>query len=304
MTKPPNPPAGEPLAVLKPGCKVNLHLRIGKKREDGYHEIETFFYPLAEPNDLLTIHAAQAGSGLAFSCEPVLPGNGPNLVERAYAEYASASGHAPDIAVHLDKRIPAGAGLGGGSSNAAAMLRWLETTAGAMGLGEEALSRLALGLGADVPFFLLGQPAWACGVGEVLTPATVDWNSMTFVLLNPHVHVDTGWAYHAWDERTRDSSPSVPLTSKATEHKKTLFPAGMILGNDFERVVFAEHPTLRRLKESLLAEGASVALLSGSGACVFGLFRNPEQARKAAEKFSATTPPGLNKLEVLCLLEA
>ncbi|TVM18378.1 4-(cytidine 5'-diphospho)-2-C-methyl-D-erythritol kinase [Oceanidesulfovibrio indonesiensis] len=296
--------SSEPLAVLRPGCKVNLHLRIGKKRENGYHEIETFFYPLSEPHDVLTIHAAPTGSGLFFSCEPNLPGHGPNLVERAYEAYAALAGYAPDIAVSLFKRIPAGAGLGGGSSDAAAMLRWLEDTAGDKAVGEEALSRLALGLGADVPFFLLGRPAWAEGVGEILTPAEVEWNSMTFLLLDPHIHVDTGWAYSAWDELARQSPPTVPLTSKAPEHKKTLFPAGTILVNDFERVVFPGYPALRRLKESLLAEGASVALLSGSGACLFGMFRNPEQARKAAMKFAASTPPGLGRLEVHCSLEA
>ncbi|TVM35137.1 4-(cytidine 5'-diphospho)-2-C-methyl-D-erythritol kinase [Oceanidesulfovibrio marinus] len=295
----------QPLAVLTPGCKVNLHLRIGPKREDGYHELETFFYPLPEPHDVLTIRTGTAGGGCVFSCDPPLPGDGPNLVERAYAEYAKASGFAPDIAVHLEKRIPAGAGLGGGSSDAAAMLRWLEDAAGDKALGETHLARIAVGLGADVPFFLLGEPAWAGGVGDELTPAQMDWGSMTLLLLDPHVHVSTGWAYGAWDGYVMENpAQRIPLTSKAAEHKKTLFPAGTVLGNDFERVVFSGFPALRRLKESLLAEGASVALLSGSGACLFGLFRSPEQAKKAGQRISATPPPGIERLDILCMLEA
>ncbi|MFW5734642.1 MAG: 4-(cytidine 5'-diphospho)-2-C-methyl-D-erythritol kinase, partial [Oceanidesulfovibrio sp.] len=151
---------------------------------------------------------------------------------------------------------------------------------------------------------LLGRPAWAGGVGEVLTPAELEWERMTFVLLHPHVHVSTGWAYGAWDEWMRKSTARVPLTSKAPEHKKTLFPAGTVLSNDFERVVFSGYPALRRLKESLLAEGATVALLSGSGACVFGMFRSPAQAAQAAGKFAASPPPDLERLDVLCSLEA
>ncbi len=291
-------------SVLTPGCKVNLSLRLGPPREDGYHDLRTLFYPLENPHDTLTIRVAGAAGGLHFACKPALTAPGTNLVERAYVAYAAAGGHAPDIEVTLTKNAPVGGGLGGGSADAAAMLRWLEDYAQRLDrsvLGEERLAAVALSLGADVPFFLLGKPAWASGVGERLTPAAVDLDGLWLLLASPGIHVATGWAYAAWDALLAvnpllKKNAEEVLTSEDDAHKYTVFPGGMPLVNDFESVVYPQHPELRRLKEALLAHGARVALLSGSGASLFGLFRTREQAETAAEALMRRPPAGLARL--------
>ena len=153
--------ASESTASLQTGCKVNLHLEITATRADGYHELETLFYPLPQPSDVLHVAPGGQGTALQFSCSTAELATPGNLVVKAYDAFAAASGYRPDLTVHLEKNIPFGAGLGGGSADAAALLSYLNDCAGSQALDRTTLHTLASGLGADIPFFLHGKAAWA-----------------------------------------------------------------------------------------------------------------------------------------------
>lgn len=274
--------------TLYPGCKINLYLRILGRREDGMHELETLFHPLQEPSDRIEVEVLPQGngSGLRFTCSsPDLAGP-ENLVVRAYHSFAAVCGFAPRLRVHLDKRTPVGAGLGGGSADAAAMLRFLNHCAAREGAApsRNGLKALAIGLGADVSFFLQDEPALARGVGELLRPLPEARNMLSglhIVLCMPRLRVSTAWAYAAWDERF----PGGPngLTAFPAEDMNMFCLESLVLYNGFEDVVLPAYPALRELKEQLLRHGAQGALLSGSGASVFGVFRQEGAALEAQQ---------------------
>ncbi len=278
--------------VLRPGCKVNLYLRITGLRPDGYHDLETLFFPLDKPCDVLRLRPGSAGSGLVLTCDrPELAGAG-NLVAKAHAAFTATTGLRLDLACRLEKGTPMAAGLGGGSADAAAMLTALNALAGNAALSDEALAKVAAGLGADVPFFLLGRPAWATGKGEVLRPVSEPLTALmgaTLVLACPSVAVSTAWAYKAWDERvgvggvaeTKGADESF-LTISRREDNVTGRTWNGVLCNSFEDAVFPAFPELRLLKERFLRSGAAGALLSGSGSSVFAVFRDPDEAASTA----------------------
>ncbi|THB65727.1 MAG: 4-(cytidine 5'-diphospho)-2-C-methyl-D-erythritol kinase [Desulfovibrio sp.] len=280
--------------VLKAGCKVNLWLRITGARPDGYHDLDTLFYPLPEPHDTIHVSEGLAGSGVTLTCDrPGLAGQD-NLLVKAARAFQRESGVGADLALHLEKRIPVGAGLGGGSSDAASLLRFLNKEAGDQILSQDDLNSLAASLGADVPFFLQDKPARALSIGEQLTPlqdqAETLLQGLSLVLVCPDLHVSTAWAYSAWDKAQEK------ILSPRGESLTALLQAGIssvsrcpaLLVNDFEPVVFAAYPELRRLKERLLQSGASSALLSGSGASMFALFRDKATAQDAAKGVADT----------------
>ena len=286
--------------TLRPGCKVNLILDILGRRDDGFHELSTLFWPLAEPTDILEISPGHPGTGLTLTCsDPALEGPS-NTIHKAFDAFASATGFRPDLAVHLVKAVPMGAGLGGGSADAAALLGHLaalaenQTDKGAPSPKE--MNALAAIVGADVPFFLLGRPAWAQGIGERLAPAdpafTAALSGLFLVLVTPHVHVSTAWAFAAWDERHGHAPAPAPdsLTYGPSRIKSPLCFRHRVR-NGFEDVVFAAYPNLREYKEKLLRLGASGAGLSGSGAGLFALFRNPDTALSAADAFRKASVP-------------
>ena len=265
-------------------CKINLYLRIGARRADGYHDIRTVFYPVSEPCDALIVEAT-GGGGLILTCsDPALEGEG-NLVARAWRAFGERTGFQPGLAVHLDKRTPHGMGLGGGCSDAAAMLRYLNDRAGERALDRAELSGLAAGLGADVPFFLLGVPARAEGIGERLTPVSCDLSDFSLVLVCPGVAVSTAWAYGAFDKLAAASGklPANFLTNGFGRSTQTDSGMRFVIANDFEPAVFRGFPELRRIKERLLRLGAAAAALSGSGAGLFGLFRDRARAVEAVD---------------------
>lgn len=273
--------------ILAAPAKINLHLRILGRRADGYHDLESLFVPINGLADTLAISPGAPGSGCIVT--PELPGCPPekNLVFQAWMAYKQATGLAPDIEVRLTKRIPTGAGLGGGSSDAAALLRWLQAQAGSNALPEAELVRLAAKLGADLPFFLQDGPAWARGIGDELKPVELDLSGLTLLLALPAVHVSTAWAYGAWDAQAADFTAKGEgtrgLTTAASTHKRRVSLSPVVVQNDFEAVVFPAHPGLRALKERLLELGAAAAAMSGSGSSVFGLFRESRLALEAAD---------------------
>jgi len=275
-----------PPALLFAPCKINLVLRIEGRRDDGFHELDTLFYPLPDPHDVIHIEPAPAGSGMSLHCPGVDCPTEKNLLWKAWDGLARESGFRPDISVTVEQRIPSGAGLGGGSSDAAALLSWLNAQAGDKALPPERLAALALTLGADVPFFLRCRPARAKGVGEKLAPVDADLSGFTLLLLCPETHVNTAWAYKAWDE-TRLGLPSPGsltriLTAPEEVDTGSLCPWPLCLENDFESAVFPAFPGLRRLKEEALRLGAAGVVMSGSGASIVAAFRDFDAAQGAA----------------------
>lgn len=267
---------------LLAGCKVNIFLDILGLRDDGYHDLATLFLPLPTPRDVLTVTPGAPGTGLTLTCSADGVSHEENILAKCYEHFGSAAGFRPDMNVHLQKDIPMGAGLGGGSSDAATFLKYLNDEAGAYRLHDADLISLAGDLGADVPFFLLNRPAWATGRGDRLTPIHLPLNGLTVVLACPRIHVSTAWAYKAWDETClKKTSPPFPLTPQIAPDMFPALPIS-VFHNSFELPVFATHPQLRLVKETLLSWGASGAVMSGSGASLFAVFRETTQAEKAA----------------------
>lgn len=240
-------------------AKVNLVLRVLGKREDGFHAIETLMAPVSLA-DVLEIELG--GDGLEFSCsDKTLPLDGSNLVCRAVEVFRKRTGFDGGVRVHLEKRIPHGAGLGGGSSDAAAVLRGVNGLVGA-GLEVSDLEELAAGLGSDVPFFVRGVPAWCRGRGEIVEPIGDELPGAELLLVKPPFPVPTAWAYAAW------ARGGFPATSGGR-----LGSIGVM--NDLEGPVFSKYLVLPVLKEWLGGhEGVAAAMMSGSGSTMIAFLND------------------------------
>lgn len=281
---------------LTAGCKVNLGLRVLGRRPDGYHELDSLFWPLAAPRDELRIRL-RPEPGIAVRC--AVPGIDParNTLTRAYAAFLDAAEEAPGVDVELVKRIPSGAGLGGGSSDAAALLLWLNSLR-ERPLPQAALTRAALAVGADVPFFLSGRPSRVRGIGEVVEPLEGAWQALFLVLVCPDIHVATGEAFARLDELRAGSASGAACCAQnsLTKHARAvngilLFGAARLdLHNDLEAAVFPRHPRLARLKAELGRLGALAAGMTGSGSSVFGLFAAEAAAHDAATRLRGAYP--------------
>lgn len=261
-------------------AKINLVLSIIGQRPDGYHELESFMLKLELADQLLF---ARQPAGITLACpDSELPVNEENLIYRAARAFFAHTRLAGGVAITLAKNIPVAAGLGGGSSDAAATLLGLNHLFGA-GLSQEALLALAQPLGADVPFFILdGGAAWARGIGERLTPApvpAVGW----IVLVNPGFPVSTKWVYENFALTTGAKPYILGRGSVSVNSAESRDNAGVTpLWNDLEAVTIGRYPEVAAIKDLLLAEGATGALMSGSGPTVFGLFAEQETAMRCA----------------------
>lgn len=273
---------------LHAGCKVNLYLDIVGVREDGYHEIESLFYPLPAPCDILDVQL-NSGQGLRLTCTAVALDAEENILSRAYSGFAKATGYAPGVSVHLHKNIPMGAGLGGGSSDAAAFLSWLNARAGEQAMPKSELASLALTLGADVPFFLDNKPAWVTGIGEKIVPVSCDLSGYTVLVVCPDVHVNTRWAYKRWDEMFESARvlPRKELTPENSPIMSLCFTKPPELWNGFEEVVFHEFPTLYEVKKQILNHFPDACVMSGSGSSFVALFSSPQCAVRCAADMRA-----------------
>ncbi len=264
----------QPLHVKAP-AKINLFLRITGKRPDGYHDLYTLMCPLAL-YDTLTL--SMGGKGIIVVCDhPSVPEDASNLAARSarlYLETISAGGAPPvsGLTIHIDKKIPVGAGLGGGSSDAAAVLVALNDYFG-QPLTNQALMALGTRLGADVPFFILGGPALGTGIGDRLQPFPhlTPW---TALLVYPNEVVSTAWVYKNLNLRlTKDEKKLSKF-----HFDGRFFNVDEHLVNDLEAVTQRALPAINEIKRLLLAHGAAGAMMSGSGSTVFGLFADPERA--------------------------
>jgi len=267
------PPPSLPALTRKAPAKLNLTLRVTARRDDGFHEIDSLMVALPGLHDVLTFSPSDA---LDFTCDdPSLPVDGKNLVVRAAGAFAVAAGVSEGVRIHLEKRIPSGAGLGGGSSDAAATLLALQELHGNP-LDVAKLHELAAALGSDVPFFLHGGPARCTGRGEIVASAPEGLtNSWPVLLLKPRFPVATVDAYrHALD-------PATPMVPGIPMHPQEI--DGFEISNDLERPVFAKHRFLAELKFWLHQRPETrAALMSGSGSTVFAILHPDADAEAVA----------------------
>ena len=265
--------------IVRTGGKINLYLFITGRRENGYHELDTLFVRLPEPQDTLVFRPAERESGIRVTCSTPGIDLEKNTLTKSYDLYARTTGFAPAVDVELVKGIPHGAGLGGGSADGAEVLAWLQRQ-NPEPMDALQLNALAAGVGADVPFFLARGACFAEGIGDILTPAVAGIGDWSCVLVCPQVHVNTAWAYAAWDSE----NPSFSLTEKRKADKNNRSSYQCFYGmNDFESAVFAANPVLDEIKAQLIQLGADAAGMSGSGSALFGLFHDRERAAQAAE---------------------
>jgi 4-diphosphocytidyl-2-C-methyl-D-erythritol kinase len=254
--------------IVFPNCKINLGLHIISKRSDGYHDLETIFYPLALTDCLEIIENKNPGLSPAFpfstSGLPIAGKPSTNLCVKAYRLLKHDFPGMSSVKIHLHKVIPAGAGLGGGSADAAFALKCMNEILG-LQLSTQQLINYAAVLGSDCPFFIINKPCYAKGRGEILEEIQLDLSPYKFVIVNPGIHIDTGRAF-------------LNILPAPTERSVKEIIAGPIqkwkdeLSNDFEKVIFAEHREIVDIKDTLYIHGAVYASMSGSGSTVFGIF--------------------------------
>ena len=258
--------------VLYPNCKINIGLRVVRKREDGYHNLETIFYPVYGLHDELKVEKADEFAflqdGLVVDCLPT-----DNLIIRVYKSMQAHFPQIGNVKITFKKNIPFGAGLGGGSSDAAHMAIALNEIF-QLGLTKEQLAEEVRPLGADCPFFIYNTPCYAEGIGDKLMPISLDLSGLRLVMIKPHCGVSTKEAYGG----------IIPKgTSKVLNNLKDLKVLNVLndltilsaLTNDFEETVCKVHPEIAEIKQRLLDAGAVYAAMSGSGSTVFGLFPTP-----------------------------
>ncbi|WP_291321691.1 4-(cytidine 5'-diphospho)-2-C-methyl-D-erythritol kinase [Desulfonatronospira sp.] len=259
---------------LASGCKINLYLRILDIRPDGYHNLESIFYPLSWPRDQMNI-AIDSSPGLTLRSCPKSLETSSNILFRAYNLFTSASGFKPGLKIYLNKKVPVGSGLGGGSANAAAFLLFLNSLNKSRALQIKHLMDLAAKTGADVPFFVSNIPARVSGKGEIIQPINLNLQGLHVLVVCPGLIIDTAWAYMTHDRYAKSSSALTKpvLTTGPTSYKETGFER-LILSNCFEQTIFVEYPQLAQLKLQMLQAGANGCVMSGSGSSLCALFRN------------------------------
>lgn len=248
--------------VTFPNCKINIGLHILQKRNDGFHNLETFFYPVPL-HDVLEITESNK---LSFHTTGIkIPQSGSNICERAYLLIKEDFPHVPPVKIHLHKVIPIGAGLGGGSSDGAFMLRLLNDTFD-LNISTEKLLEYALRLGSDCPIFILNRPAFAQGRGEILAPTTLSLSGYFLIIINPGIHINTKSLFQLITPGSPHMSIQKMIDKPMEEWKNGLT-------NDFEAPVFKMYPLIEKLRNLLYDKGATYAAMSGTGSSVFGFFK-------------------------------
>jgi 4-diphosphocytidyl-2-C-methyl-D-erythritol kinase len=288
--------------IVFPNCKINLGLQILNKREDGYHNLATIFYPIGwkdivevvrrddgrrttdEGKTLSEVEGANhpersrrfegshdnnihfSSSGLEVAGDPQN-----NLCIKAYNLLKKDFPSLPPVHMHLHKSIPMGAGLGGGSADGAFTLKLLNEKFH-LGLSTQQLIDYALLLGSDCPFFILNKPVYATGRGEIMEPVNLDLGAYQFVIVNPGIHVNTGWAFANWSGHSRRPDHDEERPDLRTLIQQSIHTWKEELINDFEAPVFKAHPEIANIKQQLYDAGALYASMTGSGSTVFGVF--------------------------------
>lgn len=263
--------------VVKAHCKINIGLRVVRRREDGYHELQTIMYPVRELYDLITIEANDGcdvefdGRGIVVDC-PVEK----NLVVRA-ARLMQQRYSTRGVRITLDKRVPFGAGLGGGSADATAVICAMNEIF-ALGIDRPTLASLAAELGSDTPFFVYNAPQYCTGRGEIMEPVNVDLRGRWLVVAKPQEGVSTAEAYGG-------VRPAVPDTDLCELVVQPIEKWQKSVVNDFEKHIFESHPRIAEIKQRMLDAGAVYAAMSGSGSAVFGIFDQQPALNLSADTF-------------------
>ena len=259
--------------LLFPNCKINIGLRVVRKREDGYHDLETIFYPIYGLHDELEVEIADEFAfiqeGLTVDCSPT-----DNLIYKTYARMREHYPQIGNVKITFKKNIPFGAGLGGGSSDAAHTAIALNEIF-SLGLTKEQLAAEVRPLGADCPFFIYNTPCYAEGIGDELSPISLDLSGLRLVMIKPNCGVSTKEAY-AGIVRHPEVEGQI---KQALVEGKPLTDMCPLLINDFEQTVFPIHPEIAKIKKRLHDAGAVYAAMSGSGSTVFGLFQDDAEGR-------------------------
>lgn len=260
--------------ITFPNAKINLGLYVESRRPDGYHNISTVFYPIPL-NDVVELVPSDRTElfcyGNPVDCPPEK-----NLAMKAY-RLMEREFNLPAVAIHLYKHIPDGAGLGGGSADASAVLSTLNAMF-RIGLTEKELAGRAARIGADCPFFIYNRPMAARGIGDMLTPSEIDLTGHTIVVVKPEAHISTAEAYSG-------VVPRVPETDIETIVRRDISEWRESLRNDFEPTVFRRYPELAAIKRALYEAGATYAAMSGSGSAIFGIFGNDNLADRFISGF-------------------
>ena len=254
--------------VVFPNAKINIGLFVTRKRVDGFHDLETIFYPIGL-SDVLEITEEPAvrgtcifkNTGIDIAC-PLEK----NLVVRAYQLLANRY-DLPAVRVHLHKVIPFGAGLGGGSSDAAFTIKVLNEKYN-LNITEKQQKEYASKLGADCAFFISNKPSYATGIGNILKDINLSLSNYYIYLIKPNIHISTAEAYSSIiPQKNEVSLQDIILKTPIEEWKNYIF-------NDFEKSIFKQHQEIKELKETLYKQGALYASMSGSGSSVFGIFKH------------------------------
>jgi 4-diphosphocytidyl-2-C-methyl-D-erythritol kinase len=250
--------------VIFPHCKINLGLNIIEKRSDGFHNIESAFFPVKMMDALEIVNSNNLKTSFASSGIDIPSDGKSNLCLRAY-NFIKNDFDIPNVKIHLHKNIPIGAGLGGGSSDAAFTLRLLNDLF-SLKISTEKLMEYAADLGSDCAFFIQDKPMLASARGEVLNSIKIDLKGYYILLIIPPIHISTAFAYS-------NVEPGKPDKQIAEITKKPIEEWRFELKNDFETSVFNEYPSIKIIKQSLYDNGAVYASMSGSGSVVYGIFK-------------------------------
>ncbi len=263
---------------LKANCKINLGLDILRRREDGFHDLETVMIPVTELYDVITVERADevefVQTGIVVDCPPEK-----NLCLRAYNLVRSHC-DVPPVRITLDKRVPFGAGLGGGSSDASTVILAMNEEF-KLGLSVREMVDMAAALGSDTAFFIENRTQLCTGRGEVMQPIDLDLNGLWLVVIKPPFGVSTAEAYSG----VRPAVPARSLVERLADDRATWQEQ---IVNGFEPHIFAAHPRLAELKQALLDGGAFYAAMSGSGSALFGLFESKPTVEFADDLFVHT----------------
>ncbi|MBQ2429410.1 MAG: 4-(cytidine 5'-diphospho)-2-C-methyl-D-erythritol kinase [Alistipes sp.] len=254
--------------ITFPNAKINIGLQVTERRSDGYHNLDTVFYPipLCDALEVIVAEGAEYDCRLHLSGVDIAGNPDSNLVVRAYRLLA-ADYTLPPVDIYLHKHIPTGAGLGGGSADASYMLRMLNEMF-SLDISTDKLEKYAAQLGADCPFFITCNPVYATGIGNEFHPITLNLDGWNLVVVKPEVFVSTKEAYSMVHPKKPEVTLDKKITAPISEWKSTI-------SNDFEQGIFALHPELLSIKKKLYELGAVYAAMSGSGSALFGLFTEP-----------------------------
>ena len=259
--------------IVCPNAKINIGLDVVRRREDGYHDIETLFVPVPTLRDVLEVVKADEAGMTCYGIPCDVPVE-KNLCFKAFRLMQKYYGIG-NVNIFLYKNIPMGAGLGGGSADAAFTLVAINEVF-SLGLSQERLAEIAAGLGSDCPFFIYNRPMFACGRGEKLEPFDIDLSPYRIEVVTPELHISTPEAYAGVDA-LKDFNETDAEQSQLAADLKTKLSSGVSrwrenVKNDFEAYAFAKYPALADIKKDLYARGAIYASMTGSGSALYGIF--------------------------------